>query len=118
LPEKGRPGGLPCYLRLDPNVRPGLLLGIEGLGAGRDGAGAARGVDRFDPLPNVRPLESPPGFRIAGVEYWLSRYPPGLLAYFESLKPPFCAKVVPAYRSCVVVPCVPYFGAEFASSRP
>ena len=33
--------------------------------------------------------------RIAGVAYCESRYPPGLLANFESLKPPLLANVLP-----------------------
>ena len=82
------------HRRRDPNVRPGLLRGID-RGADR-GAGDIRGDEgRLDPLPKVRPLWSPFGSRIPGVAYWLSRYPPGLLAYFESLNPPLLKNVLP-----------------------
>jgi hypothetical protein len=55
---------------------------------GRDGAVTAPGSSlRLFPLPKLRGLPSLP-WRELGEAYCESAYPPGLLAYFESLKPP------------------------------
>src|ERR1035441_9852249 len=105
-----------AYLCL-PKLRPGLRIGgREGDGDGRTvrGAGAARGAgdDGLLLCPKLFGLWSAPGSRMEGEAYCESRYPPLLLAYGESRKPPLCAYLLPEYRFCVVVPCEPYRSEE------
>ena len=94
---RAEPGDFFHYL-LRPKLRPGLLRGIEGrygVGAGRyerEGGGETLGLL---PLPNFRGLWSAFGSRAPGVANFESRYPPALLAYLESLKPPPLANVLP-----------------------
>jgi hypothetical protein len=60
--------------------------GLEGIGRG-----AACGNSGRLPLPNRLGLWSALGSRAPGEASFESRYDPGLLAYFESRKPPPCA---------------------------
>jgi hypothetical protein len=50
----------------------------------------ASGRRLFPPLPKLLGVRSPPG-----VAYFELLYPPDWFLYFESLKPPFRAKVLP-----------------------